>query len=212
MRFVILLPVKTTARAKSRLAGLGAEAREALAEAFARDTFAVAHQEPASVGTVVCTADPGVAAWAESSGASLVPDPGELNAALGRAASLAGSTWPGAVPVALCADLPALGAADLHEGLVEAAGLLTGCAAVYVADRAGTGTTLYAARQADFSPAFGPGSAERHRRSGAVGLDGVLPGLRLDVDTPADLEAALRAGIGAHTAAVAARFGLLPTS
>jgi 2-phospho-L-lactate guanylyltransferase len=40
-----------------------------------------------------------------------------------------------------------------------------------------------------------------HLRSGAVELPGA-PGLRLDVDTPADLAEALLLGVGAATAAV----------
>ena len=48
-------------------------------------------------------------------------------------------------------------------------------------------------------------SAARHRASGAVALDGAWPSLRRDVDTPADLAAALRLGVGAHTRAAACR-------
>jgi 2-phospho-L-lactate guanylyltransferase len=78
-----------------------------------------------------------------------------------------------------------------------------------VADAAGDGTTLYtAAPGAAFRPAFGPGSRARHAAGSAVelGLDGI-PGLRRDVDTPADLREAVALGLGPHTAPLAA--GLL---
>ena len=53
---------------------------------------------------------------------------------------------------------------------------------------------------ADLDPEFGADSAARHRRSGAIELTGAWPGLRCDVDTPADLVAARRLGVGAATA------------
>jgi 2-phospho-L-lactate guanylyltransferase len=75
-------------------------------------------------------------------------------------------------------------------------------------DRAGTGTTLLAAAPgAALTPAYGAGSRAVHLASGAVELPGAA-GLRLDVDTPDDLAAALLLGVGAATAAVAER--LLP--
>jgi 2-phospho-L-lactate guanylyltransferase len=48
-------------------------------------------------------------------------------------------------------------------------------------------------------PAFGPGSAARHVAD-AVTLD-AAPGLRCDVDTAADLQAAAELGVGPATAA-----------
>ncbi|MGZ4583781.1 MAG: 2-phospho-L-lactate guanylyltransferase, partial [Mycobacterium sp.] len=47
---------------------------------------------------------------------------------------------------------------------------------------------------------FGSDSSARHRRSGAIELTGAWPGLRCDVDTPDDLAAARRLGVGAATA------------
>ena len=58
---------------------------------------------------------------------------------------------------------------------------------------------------AALEPRFGGGSAARHRASGAVPLDGAWPSLRRDVDTAADLAAALHLGVGAHTRAALAR-------
>jgi 2-phospho-L-lactate guanylyltransferase len=73
----------------------------------------------------------------------------------------------------------------------------------FVADTAGTGTTLLAAAPGvPLGPRFGPDSAARHAASGATALAGAWPSLRRDVDTAADLAEALVLGVGAATAAV----------
>ncbi len=75
----------------------------------------------------------------------------------------------------------------------------------FVADAEGTGTTLLvAAPGVTLDPRFGGGSAARHAASGAAALDGEWPGLRRDVDTPADLAAALALGVGPATRAALA--------
>lgn len=102
--------------------------------------------------------------------------------------------------VALTADLPAMRPEDLEAALVAAA--RTGRRA-FVPDLEGTGTVLLAAPAGEaLAPQFGPGSAAAHLRSGAVRLDGAWPSLRRDVDTAADLDAAARLGLGAHTGQV----------
>jgi 2-phospho-L-lactate guanylyltransferase len=102
--------------------------------------------------------------------------------------------------VALTADLPAMRPEDLESALVAAA--RTGRRA-FVPDLEGTGTVLLAAPAGQsLTPHFGPGSAAAHLRSGAVRLDGAWPSLRRDVDTAADLDAAARLGLGAHTGQV----------
>ena len=50
-------------------------------------------------------------------------------------------------------------------------------------------------------PAFGPGSANRHRELGHRVLRGTER-LRRDVDTAEDLDVAFRLGVGRHTAAL----------
>jgi 2-phospho-L-lactate/phosphoenolpyruvate guanylyltransferase len=98
---------------------------------------------------------------------------------------------------ALTADLPALSAGQLDAALTAAAAVTQ----AFVADAAGSGTTLYTARPgAVFRPLFGPRSRARHRQAGAVELD--LPGiegLKRDVDTLADLREAEQIGLGART-------------
>ncbi|MGH3202263.1 MAG: 2-phospho-L-lactate guanylyltransferase, partial [Streptosporangiaceae bacterium] len=75
----------------------------------------------------------------------------------------------------------------------------------FVADAAGDGTTLYtAAPGAAFRPAFGLASRARHAASGAAELElASIPGLRRDVDTPADLRGAAELGLGPRTAPLA---------
>src|SRR6266511_3378610 len=80
----------------------------------------------------------------------------------------------------------------------------------YVADASGTGTVLLTAPWGrDLDPRFGPGSSAAHARSGATPLSGDWPGLRRDVDTPADLLAAVALGVGPYTSELlpAAQYG-----
>ena len=87
-----------------------------------------------------------------------------------------------------------------------------------IPDRHGTGTNGLLLAPADaIGPAFGPGSAERHRdRAERAGFDAVtepLDSLALDLDTPDDLAAltaavAERPGRAPETAAALQRLGL----
>jgi 2-phospho-L-lactate guanylyltransferase len=101
---------------------------------------------------------------------------------------------------ALAADLPALRTGDLTAALTAA-----GPGRSFVADAAGTGTVLLAATSGvELEPCFGPGSAAAHAATGAVELTGDWPSLRRDVDTGAELAAAVVLGLGPRTGAVAA--------
>lgn len=195
--FVILVPVKSPGVGKSRLTVLGDDLRRRLALAFARDTIEVACRTPRVLGVVISTGDAEVAASARVAGCQVVPDPGELNGALRRAARHAAARWPDAVPVALCGDLPCLTAADLSTALTA----IPPDRAAFVADAHGTGTTMYAAPYTSFDPAFGSGSAAAHRAAGGHEVREDLSTLRLDVDDPADLSRARELGVGAHTGA-----------
>jgi 2-phospho-L-lactate/phosphoenolpyruvate guanylyltransferase len=123
------------------------------------------------------------------------PDRG-LNPALEHGARSAA----GPAVAALSSDLPALRPDELAAALRAAADGRS-----FVADAQGTGTTLLTAVGTDLRPHFGPGSAQAHLGSGAVPLAGPWPGLVRDVDTEADLRAALALGAGPRTTAVAAR-------
>ena len=196
----VVIPVKLLARAKSRLSELPAERRQALALAMAADTVAAAVACPQVGAVVVVTDDPAVAAEAGRLGADVVADRRRagLNQALEAGAEHAAARWPAHGRVALTADLPALSAGELGAALSQAAAV----AEAFVADAAGTGTTMYAARPgAAFRPRFGPMSRERHRRAGVAELD--VPsasGLRRDVDTLDDLRSAAELGLGRRSA------------
>ncbi|MGW0174860.1 2-phospho-L-lactate guanylyltransferase [Rhodococcus sp. NPDC003322] len=200
VRAHVLIAVKHLDRAKSRLAPrLDGGQRATLVLAMLRDTLAAARASDAVAEVTVITPDPVVAAAAEAAGAAWFPDDGDhdpdrLNRILDSAARARGHDR-GPV-VALQGDLPCLSAAELSEAVVAAR---THRRAVVV-DHHGTGTSaLIAAVAADLAPRFGSDSARKHIDSGATALTGDWPGLRLDVDTPADLDAAAAVGPGPET-------------
>lgn len=189
-----MVPVKRLSLAKSRLSAYGDERRQALALAFAADVV-MAARDVAQV--LVVTDDEHAAAVLTALGARVVPDDPDagLNPALEHGAELLRSDQPDLGVATLSADLPALRAADLAAVLA----LVPPGGRGFVSDVAGTGTTLLAAgRGAQLLPAYGAGSRTDHLRSGAVELVAAA-GLRRDVDTPDDLEAALALGLGHHT-------------
>jgi len=200
--WTVVIPVKVLAQAKSRLSGLTGTEREAMALAMAGDTVSAAIACPAVGDVVVISDDPAVRTEAEAAGASVIADyqRAGLNQALAAGARHAASSWPGRGMAALTADLPALSAGQLDAALTAAAAVTH----AFVADAAGSGTTLYTARPgAVFRPLFGPRSRTRHRQAGAVELDLCgIEGLKRDVDTLADLREAEQIGLGARTLSV----------
>ena len=193
-RFVVLVPVKDPDVGKSRLQ-VPAHLRPGLASAFALDTLHAARDADGVTEVVVITADEGFAALVTDLGFARLDDAGDLNESLAAAAAAVREHHPAARPVALCADLPCLRPADLSQALRA----LPDGAAAYVADAAGSGTTMYSAPYDGFSPGFGHASAAGHARSGAVPLAGELRSLRHDVDDEASLVAAVRLGVGRFT-------------
>ncbi|AGS72027.1 2-phospho-L-lactate guanylyltransferase [Streptomyces collinus] len=208
MQWTLVIPLKPLARAKSRLSDTAADGvRPGLALAFAQDTVVAALACRAVAHVAVVTDD--VLAGRELAvlGARIVPDTPRsgLNAALRHGADAVREMHPEAAVAALNADLPALRPPELARVLDAAAEFPR----AFLADAAALGTTLLAAAPGrDLSPAFGTGSRDRHRVSGAaeLGLGGV-DSVRQDVDTGEDLRAALALGVGRYTAAVSA--GLL---
>ena len=200
----VLLPVKVLAQAKSRLAELAGPRRGELALALACDTVSAVLRTAQAARVVVITDDQVAAAALRELGALVIPDEPRdgLNAALRHGAAFAAARWPGCGTAALSADLPALRPAELMRALHAAAAWPT----AFVADAAGDGTTLYtAAPGAAFRPGFGLASRARHAADGAAELElADIPGLRRDVDTPADLRGAAALGLGPHTAPLAA--------
>lgn len=207
-RFCVLVPVKPTALAKSRLAPLGDEARQSLVAAFAVDTVTAALASPLVGAVLVVTDDHVLAATLHGLGAHVVPDgvTDDLNGSLLQAAAEARRRWPELAPAAVCADLPALRTADLTRALKAASEHGTS----FVPDVNGDGTTMVVALFAEeFAPRFGAGSRDAHVSEGAHELVEIdVPTLRRDVDTPDDLRDAVRLGVGERTAEVAARIRL----
>ena len=206
--WVAVVPVKELAVAKTRI-DLPGDDRQDLALAMASDVVAACLSASALVATLVITNDPRAARTLGELGASVVADSEDsgLNPALVDGARLAQGWHPRAGVLAVSSDLPALRATTIDE-LLEQAGL---AGRAMVADAEGTGTTLLADRRPGaLGPDFGSGSRNRHVAAGAVELDpGRWPDARRDVDTLADLAAAVVLGVGPQTAAVVARLGLL---
>lgn len=208
MQWTLVIPLKPLARAKSRLADTAADGvRPGLALAFAQDTVAAALACPGVSDVAVVTDDALAGRELAELGARIVPDaPGSgLNAALAHGAGVVRQGRPRAPVAALNADLPALRPAELAVVLGAAAQFPR----AFLADAAGSGTTLLAAGPGtELRPEFGVDSRARHRASGAAELGlGEVNSVRQDVDTGDDLRAALALGVGPHTAAVSA--GLL---
>jgi 2-phospho-L-lactate guanylyltransferase len=199
----VVIPVKVLTQAKSRLGQFGAQRRAELALAMAADTI-IAVRACEQVDRVIVVTDDQVAGDALAvHGAIVTADPVDgpadrLNGALAHGAAHARAMGPAGGIVALFADLPAVRPDEISRALTAAAAWPT----AFVADAAGEGTTLYAARPgASFQPSFGVASRARHAAGGAVELHlAGIPGLRQDVDTPEDLTAATAIGLGRNTA------------
>ena len=192
-----MVPVKRLEIAKTRLSAYGDVARQSLALAFAADVVVAA----AAVATVlVVTDDARAAELLGSLGARVVaddPDAG-LNPALEHGVELLRESAPDLAVATISADLPSLLAPDLSAVL----GRVPLDGRGFVADLAGTGTTLLAAGPGvALRPSYGSASRARHLASGAVEL-AAPESVRHDVDTPDDLEHAVALGLGPHTTAV----------
>jgi 2-phospho-L-lactate/phosphoenolpyruvate guanylyltransferase len=200
----LIVPLKSPRTGKSRLRGaVGDGAHAALVLALAADTVAAAAGLVRRV--LVVAADPAAVEPLQDVGAEIVGEHGTddedgLNAALRRGEHLLRADDPDAVVGALQADLPALRQAEFAAALAEAGGRRA-----FVADWAGTGTTLLLSAPAGaLDPSFGSGSARAHAASGAVPLLTAAPTLRRDVDTPEDLRQAGGLGLGKQTSALLA--------
>lgn len=201
--WAVIVPVKRLDVAKSRLAGFGDDGRRRLALAFAEDVMRAAVGCPDVRRVLVVTDDAEAAQALGRLGADVCADlPGAgLNPALEHGAALLRSGGEHLGVAALSSDLPALQADTLADALGRTV------RRSFVADVDGSGTTLLAATAGTpLLASYGPGSAGRHRASGASELPGA-PGLRHDVDTPDDLAGALVLGVGPSTAAVLAGLG-----
>lgn len=200
--YAVVVPVKPPALGKSRLQGLSDGLRRDLAGAFALDTVAACLDTDAVGAVLVATDDAAFSSRFAAWGCTTIPDGDStgLNAALRQAAAEARRRWPALVPVALCADLPALRSTDLASAL---ASLVPGGPS-FVTDAAAVGTTLYTAPYDEFDPRFGIDSRAAHLQAGALEINGELSTLRRDVDNLEDLREAVLLGVGPETAQLVA--------
>ena len=196
----VIVAVKRLSAAKTRLAPLfSPSTREQVVLAMLIDTLSAAAQVQSVHSVTVVTPDDVAAAAAAELGANVLPDPtpqghpDPLNNAIAAAERVVVATVTNLV--VLQGDLPALQPQELGEMIMAARSHQR----TFVADRQGTGTAALCAFGVALDPRFGTDSAARHRNSGGVELTGAWPGLRCDIDTPADLAAARRLGVGRAT-------------
>ncbi|MGI8577219.1 MAG: 2-phospho-L-lactate guanylyltransferase [Nocardioidaceae bacterium] len=206
--WTVIVPVKQTTIAKSRLTRLSSADRGQLALAFALDTVTAALSCPWVRRVVVVTSDPAAGAFTEAGAVVLRDEPeAGLNAALTYAASAIRRSTADACLAAVSGDLPAVDPQSFSCVFAAAS-----APRWFVADISGSGTTLLAANGlSPLLPAFGPNSRARHQSGGA--RESSQPGLdrlRRDVDTEGDLLEAVRLGVGHHTSAALGAIGWEP--
>lgn len=200
----LVIPVKRLSAAKTRLVPLPTARRSELALAFVHDCVTAALAAPEVGQVLVVTADDVAAEGLAGLGARIAREPeaphglDRLNAAIAFGAGRSRDERPDLRVGALTGDLPSLRAEEL-SAVLQLGAAIEGRS--FVPDAAGSGTTLLlGAADGMLDPRFGPDSRARHARSGAAELFGVGRSVRQDVDTLADLESALRLGVGVHTA------------
>jgi len=190
VRATAIVPVKRFGAAKTRLSEvLGPHERGGLAEAMLADVLAALGRSERIERTIVVSGEAAAERAAEAAGCVLLPDREDAGhsqaAALGVRAALA----RGAECVALLpGDCPLLRASELDEALST----LAPPVAAIVPDRHGSGTNGLLLSPPDaISPAFGPGSRERHldlaRRADVEARVAEISSLALDLDTADDL-------------------------
>jgi len=188
-----IIPIKSIAAAKQRLAPvLGPAERQALFRAMIEDVLAAVSQVPALDGVAVITADPEVAALARRHGARVLHEDAVRghSAAVTAAAGVLAAEGVDAI-LTLPGDVPLVTADEIGRVLAEHGGAP---AVTIVPSRDGQGSNCLACSPPDALPfEFGEKSFPRHletaeRRALAPRVLR-LPGLGLDIDTPADLKA-----------------------
>ena len=187
-----VVPVKSLQQGKSRLSELLAdEERADLTRQMLSHTLEVLSGIPEAAATLVVSADAKVLRMAVASGARVLrePSPPNLNRAVSLASEAARAAGASAVLV-LPADLPLLSAGEIRAmiGLAHEPPVM-----LIAPDRHRRGTNaLLVSPVALIESDFGRDSFARHvRRARAAGARVEiceLPGLALDLDSPADFE------------------------
>jgi 2-phospho-L-lactate guanylyltransferase len=185
-----VVPLKTAAAAKSRLApALSAGEREALFFHMA-ETVVVSLQNSASIaGVLVVTADSRVARFARELGTAVLAQENDLGTSSACEAAMQALLQRGEQRALIAAgDLPLACAAAFDE-LCES-GVASGVR--LVPDRRGDGTNVLLCSPGTLPMCFGAGSFAKHCDAAkAAGLAVQIlapPELILDIDVPEDLE------------------------
>jgi 2-phospho-L-lactate guanylyltransferase len=208
MTFSVVMPLKAGERAKSRLHD-DPTFRRAFAAAFASDTHAALAGADLVARVIVISADADQRREFSRAGALVLRERGRgkgdnLNQAIRQALLWLGRRHPDEPVAVVPSDLPSLTSQTVDEALV----LAQNHESCFVADSAGSGTTLLAAASPRLlTPAYGHGSAAAHRAAGATELTTVNPRLKADVDVIGDLARVVALGVGPRTAEVLARLG-----
>ena len=221
-----VIPVKDLANAKQRLAEvLDRSERRRLFRCMLEDVLATVSKARGLAGIVVVTRDGVAAEIARERGARVLSEDHNRgqSAAVGHAAAvLAGEgvegilTLPGDVPLVTAEEIEAV--LDAHGGAHGGAPAVS-----IVPTRDGRGSNCIALTPPDaISFYFGDDSFQPHleaaRQRGIAARVVELPGLGLDIDTPADLrELMRRPGAGSaraylETSGIAARLGTSETT
>ncbi len=186
MELLIAIPLKPFGVAKARLGPvLNAGQRSRLGRAVAARTTAMAAKTGARVAVV--TSDQEVSRWAERQGVDVIAETriSGLNAAADAAVAVARSEGRGWAM--LHADLPLLEFEELEGALAS-----WEQGQIVVAPSYNGGTSLIVG-DGPFPFSYGPDSFHRHLSAAADRARVVVRrGLALDLDTPRDLETAIR--------------------
>ena len=190
MRTFAVLPVKSFAAAKTRLAAdLGLPQPE-LAEEMATHVLASLMASTLD-GVLVVTRERRVMDAADAVGAEIIEEQDLRGHSYAASLGVRAAVERGAERVLLAAgDCPLLRAADVDDLLARH----SGPGVVILTDRHGTGTNgLLLCPPTAIPPSFGMGSRERHaelaHRAGVAWTVEEIPAFAYDVDTADDLEA-----------------------
>ncbi|MEC7001433.1 MAG: NTP transferase domain-containing protein [Actinomycetota bacterium] len=201
-RWTAIVPVRSLTEGKSRLL-TGSFPAPSLIEAFARDVLR-ACGESANIGrTIVVSPDASIEALAREGNSEFVPEPSAsgINEAIASVRAICAPNQP---VIGILADTPCLTGATLDAVLTHARDYDVS----FVADAAGTGSTMWCAQVPGARSFFGSHSRAHHRASGAVELGSTAKSgddaylwtrARRDVDTDVDLWDAHRIGLGPAT-------------
>lgn len=210
-----VLPAKDFVNAKQRLAPvLNPAQRNALFRAMLEDVLAMLSAVRGLDGVLVVTREPGAAALAALYGARVVREKENLgqSAAVAAAATLLARegadgilTVPGDAPLATVGEI---------EQVLTVHGKAPAMTIVPSQDRRGSNCIAVSPPDLiDFR--FGHDSFEPHlaeaRKAGIEARVIELPGLALDIDTPADLRALLRRRVSTRAHSLLAKSGIADT-